>query len=294
MFVEKLGVYYGVTVYALYPTQSTPEDSLGRRSTSYASNLADWLAKGILSSQSLFRTLISVEPLLLPEVRSGTGRKGGMSSLPARILDDYMICIARAWFTAHPEMRKPRKMPDMEDSGELGRVFISKYLIPKLEEYSKTAGGKYGNELVSIIDCNEENRIYYLKYEGLNKEIGCKPDMVAIILLRKKLLRLLVFEVAETDTLVILCRRHVIPRLLLYMVATYLHYGIPSTSLYVSLSPSSSPPALLLVSRGRLAKKMHSVLEEISKIALLDTPPKPSKEPVCSHCVYASTCRYAL
>lgn len=214
--------------------------------------------------------------------------------MPARILDDYMICIARAWFTAHPEMRKPRKMPDMEDSGELGRVFISKYLIPKLEEYSRTAGGKYGNELVSIIDCNEENRIYYLKYEGLNKEIGCKPDMVAIILLRKKLLRLLVFEVAETDTLVILCRRHVIPRLLLYMVATYLHYGIPSTSLYVSLSPSSSPPALLLVPRGRLAKKMHSVLEEIRKIALLDTPPKPSKEPVCSHCVYASTCRYAL
>ena len=293
MYVKKLDDYYGAMVYALYPSQSTLEDLRGQGLQSYVNSLADWLAMGILSSQSLFKTLISAEPLLLPSIRSGTGRRGWMSSLPARILDDYMICRTRAYYTAHPELFKPRKIVDMEDSEERGRVFIKRCLIPKLREYSESEiGRKYRNEILKLEDCNEINKKYYLKYEKLEKEIGCKPDMVAIILLRNKLLRLLVFEIAETDTQTVLNKKHVMPRILLYMVATYLHYGVPSVGFYISLSLKSSPPALLFVSKGKLARGLSKKLEEIRKLVSLENPPKPTKKPICSHCVYTSTCHY--
>jgi len=201
---EKLGVYYGVTVYALYPSRSMLEDSLGLEQQFYVNNLADWLAKGILSSQSLYKTLISAEPLLLPGVRSGTGRKGWKYSLPARILDDYMVCRTRAWYTAHPIGSKPRRIQDMEDSEKRGSAFIGHYLIPKLEEHFRSTDRGY-IDIVDKVDCNKENRIYYLEISGLEREVGCKPDSLLVLSLHG-ILRLLVIEVADTNVQTILSK----------------------------------------------------------------------------------------
>ena len=292
MYVKKLDVYYGATAYALYPSQSILEDLHGLELQSYVSNLAEWLVKGILSSQSLFKILTSVEPLLSPEIRSGTGRKGWMSSLPARILDDYMICRTRAYYTAHPESFKPRRILDMEESRKHGEVFIRSYLIPEIRKLTEnTVGKSHKHEVMKL----EESKKYYLIYKGLEKEITCKPDMVVIILFHGKLLRILVLEAAETDSHTVLRKKHIIPRILLYMIATYLHYGIPSAGLYISLSPKSSPPVIALIPRRTMrTRKLVQILKDIRDLVISKEIPKPSKNPICSHCVYKSICKFAM
>jgi len=291
IYVKKLGEYYGAMVYALYPSQSMLEDLHGLELRYYVSNLAEWLAKGILSSQSLSRTLISAEPLLSPKIRYGTGRKGWKYSLPARILDDYMVCRTRAYYTAHTEQFRARRILDMEESEKRGNIFVKMYLIPALEKLSSEEGML--NKLVKVENCNEENRVYYIAYEDIDKEIGCKPDMLAIALLNKKMLRVIVFEVADTDTSTILKTRHVLPRILLYLMATYLHYGVPSVGIYVSLSPKSNPPALLLIPRKKAMTKLLTLLERIRELLELEEPPRPPNKLPCGHCVYASICRFA-
>ena len=291
MFVRKLGEYYGAMAYALYPSQSMQEDLHGLELQSYVSNLAEWLGKGILLSQSLSKTLISAEPLLSPKIRYGTGRRGWKYSLPARILDDYMVCRARAYYTAHAEEFRPRRILDMEESEKRGNIFVKMYLIPALERVSSEEG--ILNKLVKVENCNEENRVYYIAYEDIDKEIDCKPDMLAITLLNSRVFRVIVFEVADTDTSTILKTRHVLPRIILYMMAIYLYYGIPSIGVYVSLSPKSYPPALLLKPRKKAVNKLLVFLEEIKRILELEEPPKPSSKPPCGHCVYASICRFA-
>ena len=213
-----------------------------------------------------------------------------MSSLPARILDDYMVCRTRAYYTAHPELFKPRRIPDMEDSEQRGRVFVSRHLIPSMQRVSAEA---FPCRILKLEDCNEESRTYYLAYKDLDKEIACRPDMVSIVLLRGNFLRALVFEVGDTDVDTVLRKRHVIPRILFYMVAAYLHYGAPPIGFYVSLSPKSPYPAIALVSkRGRV--KLSRLLKEIGKLASLAEAPTPAGDPACSHCVYTPICRFAM
>jgi len=291
IFVKKLGAYYGVTAYALYPNQFMLEDLHGLELQSYASNLAEWLARAILSSQSLFKILTSAEPLLLPEIKSGTGQRGWMSSLPARILDDFMICRTRAYYTAHPELFKPRRILDMEDSEKRGETFVRRYFIPKIRELMEEITA---HKILKLEDCNEEDKKYYLVYKGLDKEIACKPDMVVITLFYGKLLRTLVFEVADTDTNTVLKRKHIIPRILLYIIATYLHYGIPSIGFYVSLSPKSSPPSIVFIPKGSSSRRLIRILEDIRKLISATEIPKPSRKPICSHCIYSSICKFAM
>ncbi len=292
MYVKKLGVYCGVTVYALYPSQSTLEDSRGANLRYYVNNLAEWLAKGILSSQFLSKTLISAEPLLSPEIKHGTGQREWTCLLPARILDDLIICRARAYYVAHPEQYKPRRIPDMEDSKRRGEEFVGKYLLPKLENL-KRCGSL--NRIMKLEDCNKEDKKYYIIYSGLKREITCKPDAVIILLLKGKILRTIVVEVADTDAKIILEKKHVIPRILLYMLATYLHYGVPSVGLYISLSPVSSPPVIMFLLKKR-SKKITIIkyLEEVKRVLQSEEVPSPAKKPICSHCVYASICKFKV
>lgn len=212
-----------------------------------------------------------------------------MSSLPARILDDYMVCKARAYYTAHPELFKPRRVPDMEDSEKRGRAFVRNYLIPKMRELLNNATT---GKVLLFVDFNEARVAYYLAYKDLEKEIVCKPDLVSIVLLRGGLLRALVFEVGDTDVDAVLRRRHVIPRILLYMVSVYLYHGVPPAGFYVSLSPKSSPPSLAIVSiSGRVG--LSKILENVSKLISAPEIPKPAGKPTCSHCVYTPICRFA-
>jgi hypothetical protein len=201
-----------------------------------------------------------------------------------------MVCRTRAYYTAHPESFKPRRIPDMEDSEERGRVFVSKHLAPRVLELSKECAH---SRVLQLIDCNEEKRAYYVAYEGLDRGLACKPDLVSIVLLRGGILRTLVFEVGDTDTGTVLRRKHVIPRILLYMLAAYIYHGIPPVGLYISLSPKSSPPALAIVSKsGRVG--ISRILREVSEIVSAPSTPEPLGKPACSHCVYAPTCRFTV
>ena len=212
----------------------------------------------------------------------------------ARILDDIMVCRARAYYSLHPKEFKARRILDMEESKGRGEVFVRMYLAPKLKEVSLgTMKGGLENVLFKVEDCNEEGKTYSIVYEGLDREIRCRPDMLAILLVHRKLPRVLIFEVADTNATTVIRSGHVIPRVMLYMMATYLHYGTPSVGVYVSLSPSSNAPALLFVSRGRDPRKLLSLLDEVRELQTLSEPPKPSRKPPCRHCVYATTCRYA-
>ena len=285
MYVKKLDEFYGVTVYALYPNQFMLEGSRGLGRQSYVSSLAKWLVMGILSSQSLFKILTLSRLLLLPEIKYGSGLKGPTSSLSARTLDDLALCRARAFYTIHKEVFSPREVLDMEESKKLGKDFVSSL------KHEFSTQSNLNKALNTIMLFREEER-YQLLYEGLSGYITCKPDATLILMLRNGLLRVLVVEVAETDVIAVLSSKHIIPRLVLYMSAIYLHYGIPPAGLYVSLSPASEPPALLFLPRGRVSKRLISMLEEVKNLIKLERPPLPGKKITCSHCVYLHKCQY--
>jgi len=292
MFVKKLGDYFGATVYALYPNQSMLAGSLGVELRSYVSNLASWLAKGILSSQSLSKTLISAKPLLSPEIRCGLDQRSLTSSLPARILDDFAICEARAYYTAHREQYKPRKIYDMAESDKRGRIFISNYLFPAIRQAIASTSSAL-NTVLKLEDCSGRDKQYSLSYEGFDKPIVCKPDAIVYMLIkanRVHSLRALVVEVADTDTQTVLGRKHVLPRIHLYTSAVYLCTGVVTAGVYVSLSPASDPPALLVTPALKTGRVLAKLLNKLKAAISANAPPKPSGKPPCTHCVYASTC----
>lgn len=285
MYVRRLGEYYGATAYALYPSRSMLEGLPGADLQSYVNNLAEWLAKGILLSQSLSRILISAGPLLLPEIRSGIGRKGSKYSLPARILDDLMICRTRAFFTSHRRKYVSRRIADMEDSEKRGESFIKSYLFSRLKSPET-------EELNQILRADVKKE-YYIVYGDPGMELICEPDAALVIKIYSRILRAIraiVVEVSDTDSNIILARRHVIPRILLYMAATYLHYGVASAGLYVSLSPKSDPPAVLFIQKRTGGRELTKMLDRVIELLEASQPPAPRGEPPCNHCVYAGIC----
>ena len=106
MYVKKLGVYSGVTVYALYPNQSMLEDlrRLGWRS--WLEGLAKWFAKAIQSSSSLYRIATSSVPFPLPRARFGEEERKETLSLWARTLDDLVICKIRGYHSVREQRER--------------------------------------------------------------------------------------------------------------------------------------------------------------------------------------------
>ncbi len=209
--------------------------------------------------------------------------------MPARILDDFMVCRTRAYCAAHPERYRARGVPDMKLSERRGREFI-RLLFEEL-------GSQRGwNAVLRKVSCNEEGRRYSVAFADPERELEltCVPDGVVIVLLKSGAIRSLVLEVADTDCATVIGRRYLLPRLILYMIATYLEYGAISAGLYVSLAPLSTPPALLLVGReGATARPVESLLSRVAELAERDDPPPPSSErPPCGHCVYTPICAY--
>ena len=177
----------------------------------------------------------------------------------------------------------------MRYSERRGREFI-KLLF---EELSSLQGQ---NVVLRKVSCDEEGRKYSVAFTETSRELvlTCRPDGVVIVLLGGGVIMSLVLEVADTDCATVIRRRHLLPRLVLYMIATYLEYGATSAGLYVSLAPLSTPPALLLVGReGATVRPVERLLSCIADLVERDEPPPPSsKRPPCGHCVYAPTCVY--
>lgn len=209
--------------------------------------------------------------------------------MPARILDDIMVCGTRAYYTAHYERYRARGIVDMKDSEIRGRAFVE-----HLQRALEGAGAKdMSNDVVEFWD----NRAYYLAYDGLEKEIACKPDATIILLLGKRMLKGIAIEAADTDVNTVLREKHLVPRLLLYMAAIYLYYGVPSATLYVSLSPLSKPPAALFLVKDRSKQRKEAArigvyLDWVRELLQSEKPPTPKRNPICSHCVYAHICEF--
>lgn len=201
-----------------------------------------------------------------------------------------MVCRSRAYYAARPEVYKPRRILDMEDSRERGRIFVEELLIPTLRELAAESSL---NRVVKEYDGAGKEYCLTFKGRGLDVVFICRPDAVIITSLHGKLLRVLVLEVADTDTTIVLKEKHVIPRILVYMMSTHLHYGVPSAGFYVSLSPSSSYPALLFTFKGGVSRKLVKLMEEVATLTSLNKAPRPAGKPPCSHCVYARKCEFA-
>ncbi len=182
---------------------------------------------------------------------------------------------------------RARRVLDMEYSELRGRMFV-RLLFARLDALQGQ------NVVLRKVDCNEEGRKYSVAFTGLRRELVCKPDGVIVLLLRNRVIRSLVLEVADTDCATVIGRRHLLPRLILYMIATYLEYGAVSAGLYVSLAPLSTPPALLLVGEeGATTQPLERLLSRIAELVESEEPaPPPSGRRPCGHCVYAPICEY--
>lgn len=210
--------------------------------------------------------------------------------MPARILDDLAVCRTRAYYSAHRDTYRPRRVPDMKESEKLGKMF-SEELKEELENASNVG---VGGELLAkplLVKTEAELRVLY-RNSGIL--INCRPDAVVILGLRKVGLRALAIEVAETDTDTLLKWGHVFPRILLYALATYLHYGVPTAGVYVSLVPLATYEnlALLLRPRGGARRRLLRTLDSLAELAELNEPPPPKDGAPCFHCTYAHICRY--
>lgn len=208
-------------------------------------------------------------------------------SLQARILDDFLVCRTRVYYAAHPERYRARRVPDMRQSERRGREFI-RLLFEELDFLQ----GR--NVVLRKVSCDEEGRKYSVVFADLERELEltCVPDGIVIVLLRGGTIRSLVLEVADTDCATVIARRHLLPRLILYMIATHLEYGTVSAGLYVSLAPLSTPPALLLAGRERsTTRPVERLLSRAADLVERDEPAPPSggRSP-CGHCVYAPAC----
>lgn len=208
-----------------------------------------------------------------------------MLSLPARILDDLAICRTRAYYTLHREQVKQRKLPDMEESKRRGESFVKGFLKPALEKHLRGEGLA---KLLGEVKVGERLSVWF---EGMDRPIVCVPDAVALLKLEKNALRCMVFEVADTDAQQVMVSKHLLPRVSLYVLASYYRYGAPSAGVYVSLSPYSDPPALLI--KPKSTKPLENRLLKVCELAERSDAPEPRGNQYCHHCVYRHMCRYS-
>jgi CRISPR/Cas system-associated exonuclease Cas4 (RecB family) len=207
-----------------------------------------------------------------------------------------MICRTRAFFTAHRRQYMSRRILDMEDSEKRGERFIKDYLFPKFESL-ETEKLNYilkadTEKKYSIVYGDSETTKRSYNYGDQGVEVICEPDAVLVIKVYNRILRAIVVEISDTDSNIILARRHVIPRILLYMAAAYLHHGVVSAGLYASLSPKSDPPAVLFIQKRSGGRKLTKTLDRVIELLKATQPLAPEGNPPCNHCIYAGICMF--
>jgi CRISPR/Cas system-associated exonuclease Cas4 (RecB family) len=174
----------------------------------------------------------------------------------------------------------------MEESKKLGERFLE-----ELEEELKVASSAGVTNSLLLIELEEELRLLRKDFGVLLK---CKPDAILFLALRERTLRAITIEVAETDIATVLRTKHVLPRVLFYALAAYLYYGIPSVSIYATLTPPVSHEALALLLRpnGGECDRLVRLLNDLKELLKLKEPPPSRGNAPCHHCVYAHICYY--
>lgn len=197
-----------------------------------------------------------------------------------------VMCRTRAYYTAHRGAYRSRRVPDMEESKKLGERFLE-----ELEEELEAVGSAGATNSLLLVELEEELK---LLHKDLGVPLGCRPDAIILLALRKGALRAITIEVAETEIATVWRAKHVLPRVLLYTLATYLYYGIPSVGIYITLTPLVSCEALALLLRpnGGECGKLVRLLNDLKDLLELKEPPLPRGSPPCHHCVYTHVCYY--
>ena len=187
MYVRRLGVYSGVMVYALYPSRSTLEDLRSRGWRSWLEGLAKWFARAIQSSSFLYRIVISSTPFPLPRIKFGEEERKEMLSLWARILDDLVICRARAYYSIRERVEGIlRGSPHIKIKTSDESLSIEKSLLLDLLK----------RELSSIVILSEIEPVLEIRVGNIL--LRGKPDLYLIANINN-VIRGLVIELHETD-----------------------------------------------------------------------------------------------
>jgi len=293
MYVKKLGVYSGVTVYALYPNQSMLEDlrRLGWRS--WLEGLAKWFAKAIQSSSFLYKIVTSSMPFPLPRVRSGEEERKGILSLWARILDDLVICRTRAYYSIRERVE--------------GILRGTLHIKVRTSDESLSAEknlflDSLKKELLNITILSENELPLEVKVGRIL--LRGKSDLYLIANI-SKVVRGLVIELHETDFNAIKKTWHVLPRLYIYALASYRRYGITPISFSIPLSIAEEFAIVCLANTtGKFINQakeaqirlphLSTLCNELSYISTLDRAPQPRSKSraFCKECKYRTICEF--
>ena len=219
-------------------------------------------------------------------------------SLPARILDDLMVCRTRAWFTL-------TKVVSRKNPYHRGAISRQNEFLEQLEKMFIEIGGD--NVLTSGYEWPVEATIYC---ENLRFRLRGKVDLFLLLNLgglrgkTSPMLRGLAVEVAETEVKYILSKQYLLPRLFFYSSALYLDLGVPTASLYIPLTPAGKLKGILLVGSRRNYSKNYGKNSEFKipsfsklcrSLGLLkdyESPPQPKGMISCHDCLYRNKCPY--
>ncbi len=200
--------------------------------------------------------------------------------LPARILDDLMICRTRAWFTIR--RTRGREIPHHRGAKALQEAFLN-----QLEQACEQAG----------------NVMLFQKEKPVSVKLTCDSNAVG---LRGKVdafliihiggsLRGIALETAQTGAEHVLRRGYILPRLLLYASSLNLSLGLTTVAVYLSLSASGRIRGLMFRG-GNVAgfhvkiPPMYNLCRELASIMERETPPKPRGLCFCAECRYRFLC----
>ena len=293
IYVKGLGAYSGAMVYALYPSRSMLEglQNLGWRY--WLEGLARWFVKAIRSSSFLYKIATSSMPFPLPRIKFGEEGRKGILSLWARTLDDLVICKARAYYNIRERVEGIfRGAPHIRirTSDESLNIEKSSLIDLLRRELTDIA-------ILSKVEPILETRVGSVILRG-------RPDLYLMANIGK-VIRGLIIELHETDFNAIKKTWHVLPRLYVYALASYMRYGITPISFSIPLSIGEKLAVLCLANTtGKLANQVKEIriglphistlLSELSYISTLDRPPRPySKSKIfCKECRYRTICEF--
>lgn len=293
MYVRRLGAYSGVTVYALYPGRSTLEGLRGLGWRSWLEGLAKWFVRAIQSSSFLYKIVTSSAPFPLLRIRSGEEERKETLLLPVRILDDLVMCKARAWYGIR-ERREGiiRRVPHIElrTSDESKKVEKSVFLDVLMKELRE-----------SIILGEREPR---LRTKVGNIVLKGKPDLYLVVNLNGYI-RGLIIDLQETSFDSLTKTWHIIPRLYTYVLASHMKYGVTPIAFSIPLSMAEEF-AILCLSKTNGVSEAHTtslhlstiitLYSELNYLSILAKPPRPSTKSriFCNECRYRAECEYRL
>jgi len=288
-YVKKLGVYSGVMVYALYPSQSMLEDLRGQGWRYWLENLVKWFVRGIQSSSYLYKILTSAEPFPLPRVRYGEEEKREMLSLWARTLDALIICKTRAWYSIKRQKEgiiKPVPHIEIRTSEESKNIEKNELIRNLIKGFSGC--------LLKEIEPLYKIRIGNVVLRG-------RPDLYLMSKVGN-VIRGIIIEIGESSFSSIKRTWHTLPRLYIYGLSTFKQYGIPHISFYIPLSMGREFAVLALVnsrleSGGKPTRIPHMtrLIEEINQLSELAEPPAPytMSRLFCNECEFKTICRHS-